>query len=226
MQLARRATLERFFRDPHVRSAEVLTQRLDAIKSATPLTTDDGLITPNALVVQALVAQLRVTWQASEEFDKAIAHRAQSHPDFPLFDALPGAGAVFAPRRLVAVGEPRDRYASADELQRYAGSAPVTERRGNKSWGHWRVQCPKCLRHTFVEWAAASTRHAFWARAYDQQQRDQGASHQAAVRALAFTWIRMLFRCWQHRTRDEEAIDLNALKRRGAPRLHSLAHGS
>jgi transposase len=226
VQLARRSTLERFFRDPHVRYADVITQRLDAIKSATPLTTDEGLITPNALVVQALVAQLRVTLQAIEAFDKAIAHRAQSHPDCPLFDALPGAGAVVAPRLLVAFGEQRDRYASADELQRYAGIAPVTERSGNKSWVHWRLQCPKCLRQPFVEWAAESTRHSFWARAYYQQQRDKGASHQAAVRALAFKWLRILFRCWQNRMRYEEAIYLNALKRRGAPLLHSLAHGA
>ncbi len=225
VQLARRSTLERFFRDHHVRYADVITQRLDAIKSATPLTADEGIITPNALLVRALVAQLRVTLQAIEDFDKAIAHRAQSHPDFPLFDALPGAGAVFAPRLLVAFGEQRDRYASADELQRYAGIAPVTERSGNKSWVHWRLQCPKFLRQTFVEWAAESTRHSFWARAYYQQQRDKGASHQAAVRALAFKWIRILFRCWQNRTRYEEAIYLNALKRRGAPLLHSLAHG-
>jgi len=226
VQLARRSTLERFFRDHHVRYTDVITHRLDAIKSATPLTTDDGIITPNALLVQALVAQLRVTLHAIEEFDQAIAQRAQSHPDFPLFAALPGAGAVLAPRLLVAFGEQRDRYASADELQRYAGIAPVTERSGNKAWVHWRLQCPKFLRQTFVEWAAESTRHSFWARAYYQQQRDKGASHQAAVRALAFKWIRILFRCWQNRTRYEEAIYLNALKRRGAPLLHSLARGS
>jgi transposase len=177
-----------------------------------PLTTDDGIITPPALLVQALVAQLRVTLPAIEQFDKAIAHRAQRHPDFPFLAALPGAGAVFAPRLLVAFGEQRDRYASADELQRYAGMAPVTERSGNKAWVYWRLQCPKFLRQTFVEWAAESTRHSFWARTYYQQQRDQGAPHQAAVRALAFTWIRILFRCWHIRTCDEEAIDLNALK--------------
>jgi hypothetical protein len=135
---------------------------------------------------------------AIETFDQAIAHRAQRHPNFPVFDALPGAGAVLAPRLLVAFGEPRDRYASADELQQYAGIAPVTARCGNKSWVHWRLQCHKFLRQTFVEGAAESTRHAFWARAYYQQQRDKGASHQAAVRVLAFKWIRMLFRCWQN----------------------------
>jgi hypothetical protein len=184
VQLARRSTLERICRDHHVRSPDVIQQRLHAIKSATPLTTDEGVIIPNALLAQALVTQLRATLHAIEEFDKAIAQRAQSHPDFPFFDTLPGAGAVFAPRLLVAFGEQRDRYASAAELQKYAGIAPVTERSGHKAWVHWRLQCPTFLRQTFVEWAAESTRHSFWARAYYQQQRAKGASHQAAVRAL------------------------------------------
>jgi len=116
-QLARRTTLESFFRAHHVRSADVITTRIEAMKSAMALTTDAGVITPHALLVQALVAQLRVTLQALADFDNAIAQRAQEHPDFPLFDALPGAGAVFAPRLLVAFGEQRERDASAEELQ-------------------------------------------------------------------------------------------------------------
>src|SRR5215813_3083143 len=111
-QLARRSTLETFFRAHHVRYADVIAQRIQAIKAATPLTTDDGVIAPNALLVQALVAQLRVTLQAIADFDTAIAQCAQSHPDFPFFQALPGAGPVFAPRLLVAFGEQRARYAS------------------------------------------------------------------------------------------------------------------
>jgi len=118
VQLARRATVEGFFRAHHVRSADVIATRIQAIKSARALTTDDGVITPNVLLVQALVAQLRVTMQAIADFDKAIAQRAQDHPDFPLFDALPGAGAVCAPRLLVAFGAQRERFPSADELQK------------------------------------------------------------------------------------------------------------
>src|SRR5262244_4556820 len=49
-QLARRSTLETFFREHHVRYAEVIAQRIQAIKAATPLTTDDGVIAPNALL--------------------------------------------------------------------------------------------------------------------------------------------------------------------------------
>ena len=226
VQLARRSTLDTFFRAHHVRYADVIAQRIQAITSATPLTTDDGVIAPNALLVQALVAQLRVTLQALADFDTAIAQRAQSHPDFPLCQALPGAGPVFAPRLLVAFGEQRDRSASAADLQKYAGIAPVTERSGKQSWVHWRLQCPKCVRQTFVEWAAASIRHAFWAGVFSQQQRDKGKAHQAAVRALAFKWIRLLSRCWQERTPYDESTSLQALNNRGASLLQNLVHQS
>ena len=98
--------------------------------------------------------------------DQAIAEQAQHHPDFALFEALPGAGAALAPRLLVAFGEQRERYGSAAEVQTYAGIAPVMERSGKRSWVPWRCQCPKFLRQTFVEWAAESMQFSFWARAY------------------------------------------------------------
>ncbi len=225
-QLARRSTLEAFFRDHHVRVEDVLAKRIHAIKTATPLTTDEGVIAPHPLLVQALTSQLRVTLDAIEAFDHAIAQRAQGHPDFPLFQALPGAGPVFASRLLVAFGEQRERYTSAAALQKYAGVAPVTERSGTKAWGHWRLQCPKFLRQTFVEWAAESIRHSFWAQVYYQQQRDKGNTHQAAVRALAFKWLRILYRCWQERTPYEESVYLQALTRRGSSLLQHLAKAS
>jgi len=226
VQLARRSTLDTFFRAHHVRYADVIAQRIQAIKAATPLTTDEGVIAPNALLVQALIAQLRVTLQAIADFDTAIAQCAQNHPDFSLFQALPGAGPVFASRLLVAFGEQRARYASAAELQKYAGIAPVTERSGKKAWVHWRLQCPKFLRQTFVEWAAESIRHSFWAQLYYQQQRDKGKAHQAAVRALAFKWIRILYRCWQERTPYDEAVYLQALHHRGSSLIQNLAKAS
>src|SRR6266568_2885056 len=84
VQLARRSTLETFFRAHHVRYADVIAQRIQAIKAATPLTTDEGVIAPNALLVPALVAQRRVTVQALTDCDTALAQCAQSHPAFPL----------------------------------------------------------------------------------------------------------------------------------------------
>jgi transposase len=160
---ARRTTLAGCCRAHHVRAVDVIDTRLQAIKRAMARTTDDGVITPTVLLVHALVAHLRVTVPAMADVDTAMAQRAQDHPDFPLFDAVPGAGAVCAPRLLGACGAQRARCTSAAARQTYAGMAPVTERSGTKAWGHWRLPCPTCLRHTCGEWAAASTRHAFWA---------------------------------------------------------------
>lgn len=97
--------------------------------------------------------------------------------------------------------------------------APVTERSGNKCWVHWRLHCPKFLRQTFVEWAAQSIFHSYWARLFYEQQRAQGSAHHAALRALAFKWIRILSRCWKNCTPYDEATDLTALKHRDSPLL-------
>ena len=218
-QRARKTRLTAFFLEHHLRYPKIIEQRLQAILSATALTTDPAVIVPNRLLVEVLVQQLRVVLQAVERFDGEIAQLAATMPDFTLFSTLPGAGPVFAPRLLAAFGEQRERYASAAAMQKYSGIAPVTERSGKQCWVHWRLQCPTFLRQTFVEWTAQSIPHSYWAKAFYEQQRARGASHQAALRALAFKWIRILYRCWQDRTPYDEATYLSALKRRGSPLL-------
>ena len=220
---ARQATLRSFFWAHNMRRSELIEERLCAIRCASALTDDVSVIGPCQLLVQALVAQLRVTLQAIDVFDAQISEVAKRLPDYALFAALPGAGAILAPRLLVAFGEQRERYASAAQLQQYAGVAPVLERSGNKCWVHWRMACPTFLRQTFVEWAGSTIPRSFWASAYYQRQRDKGCSHQAALRALAYKWIRIVYRCWQTRTPYDESAYLLALKRRGSPLLVALS---
>jgi transposase len=219
---ARQATLTTFFKTHNVRFERVIKTRLQAIKAATPLTHDVAVITAHKLHVKALVEQLRVTLNAISDYDQEIASIAPTLSDYALFNALPGAGPHLAPRLLVAFGEQRDRFNGASEFQRYAGIAPVTERSGNKSWVHWRWQCPTFLRQTLVEWAGQTINKSFWAGAYYRQQIAKGSSHQAAVRSLAFKWVRILYRCWQTRTPYDESKYLDALRRRGSPLLKQL----
>jgi transposase len=219
---ARRATLQRFFHRHNMRRAHVLEARLTLIKAASALTTDDAVITPHRLQALVLVDLLRVTLAAIKRFDEAIAELAPQHPDYELFSPLPGAGPSLAPRLLVAFGEQRERFKNAAEVQKHTGIAPVTERSGKKHWVHWRWQCPTFLRQTFVEWAAQTINKSYWAGLYYRQQRDKGCNHQAAVRALAFKWIRILYRCWQTKTPYNEALYLKALKRRGSPLLNQV----
>jgi len=220
---ARASTLERFFHAQHVRSASLIKRRIEAIRTAIPLTTDEAVITPNALMVEALVDQLRIVLGTIKRFDDAIAEAAGSHPDYPLFDGLPGAGPALAPRLLVAFGDQRDRFNAASDVQKVSGVAPVTERSGNQWSVHCRWRCSKFLRQTFVEWAGTSIQHSFWARAFYEQKRAQGKPHHVAIRALAFKWIRIVFRCWKDRRPYDESVYLAALQKRGSPLIEGLA---
>jgi len=216
---ARRDVLSSFFLEHNVRRRDKIEQRIEAIKRAVPLTEDPGVVGPAKLLVKALIAQLRPLLVAIKSFDEEIARVCNRLADFEIFDGLPASGDAFGPRLLAAFGEDRNRYQSAAEVQRHVGIAPVTERSGESEWVRWRFQCPKFLRQTFVEWAAQTIPHSFWAGIHYQQQRSRGASHQTAVRSLAYKWIRILFRCWKDGTRYDESRYLNALRTRGSPLL-------
>ena len=206
-----------------MRRAAVIDRRIDTIKTERPLTSDAAVIEPARLLVEALLPQLRAVSAGIARLDDEIARRCQQLPDFRLFENLPGAGRVFSARLLAAFGEQRDRFADASAFQKYAGIAPVTERSGNKHWVHWRWSCPTFLRQTFVEWVASSVPHSFWARAFYESHRANGASHNATIRALAFKWIRVLFRCWVDRTPYNESRYLAALQKRQSPLLKFAA---
>jgi transposase len=222
LKRARRSVLEAFFHEHNVRRRGVIEKRIEAIRSTLPLTEDCAIIEPQSLLVAALVAQLRTVLEAIEHFNAAIATTTAQLPDYAIFSSFPGAGPIFAPRLLAAFGEDRERYQRCAELQKYSGVAPVTERSGQKSWVHWRYRAPTFLRQTFVEWAGETIPRSFWAKAYYEQQRAKGLSRQAALRSLAFKWLRILFRCWQDRAPYDETTYLLALQRSGSPLLKNV----
>ncbi|MFT5541776.1 MAG: hypothetical protein ACI97K_002249 [Glaciecola sp.] len=89
----------------------------------------------------------------------------------------------------------------------------MTERSGQKSWVHWRWQCSKFVRQSFIEWSAKSVKQSYWAGWYYEQQRAKRKSHQSAERALAYKWVRIVYRCWKTRTPYDESTYLKALYR-------------
>jgi transposase len=223
---ARVETLRKFFVEHRVRGQDRIEQRIGAIKSAVALTNDPGVVQPAVLRLKALVSQLRPLLRSIEVYDIEIKRLSATLVDYELFASLPGAADTIAPRLLVAFGEDRSRFTSAQELQRYAGVAPVTEQSGNGHWVHWRYRCPTFLRQTFVEWAAQTIPRSYWAGAFYAQQRARGASHQSALRALAFKWVRILFRCWQDRVPYDESRYLKTMQKRHSPLLRAAANSS
>src|SRR3954470_19280685 len=114
----------------------------------------------------------------------------------------------------------RCRFLQHSQLARLSGIAPVSERSGKSCRVRWRYFCPKFLRQSFHEYAGESIRHSFWARAYYDEQRAKGKGHQAAVRALAFKWIRIIYKCWKTRTAYDEVKYLEGLRKKGSSLLN------
>jgi len=201
------------------RAAPKIENHLAAIRQSIPLTCDIGVIDTHQLLAVPLASQMQQLILAIKTFDREIESLFNTMGDANLFKSLPGAGPCLGPRLLVAFGEDRDRFDHAGQIQSYVGVAPVTERSGQKAWIHWRWQCAKFLRQSFIEWAEKTVKYSYWAGLYYNQQRLKGSSHEAAVRALAFKWIRILFRCWKTKTLYDESKYLKVLKDRSSPLL-------
>jgi transposase len=222
VQRAAPATLRAFYYAHRCRQEERIVERLALVRSAIPLTDDPALIQAGSLQVQCLVPQLRALQKAIEKYEHRLSELMDQHPDAALFLALPGAGAALAPRLLVAFGTDRERFQAAEELQTLSGVAPVTKRSGKSRIIHRRWACPKFLLQTFHEFAYCSRKKSAWAKAFYLYQRSRGKGHHAALRALAFKWIRILFRCWKTNTAYSEDRYLDALRRRNVPLLAFL----
>ena len=213
-QAAGRSTQRKFYHRHRRLPAEELEKLLDSIAQAQPLTRDRALVEASVLMTQTLVEQLRTVIAALARLDETLEKLFDQHPDQELFRSLPGAGDALAPRLAAGFGTDRQRYQKAEDIQQFSGIAPVTEASGKQRWVHWRMACPRFLRQTFHEFADASRKKSLWARAYYEQRRQQGASHHGAIRALAYKWIRILYRCWQSHTPYDESVYLAALRRR------------
>jgi transposase len=218
VQRAKPNTIAQFLRQHHSRSESRIQDRINAIYDATPATGDPAMVEAGELATAALVGQLRALSASIAQLEQRILQVEEGHPDAPLFAHLPGAGDALRPRLIAAFGTLRERFANAGELQSYSGIAPVRKQSGKTQSVHFRRCCPKFVRQTFHEFAQHSVGQSAWATAYYEHQREKGKhSHNAAVRALAFKWIRVLFACWRDRTPYDEAIYLRALERHHSP---------
>lgn len=205
VQHSRPATIRRFYTQHGSRSAGLIEQRLIDVSSAVALHSDAALIASLSTVATALVPIIRATSAQITRLDDRIAQLWSNHPDRAILDSLPGAGPVLAPRMAAVMGTDRSRW-TAINLQVFSGIAPVTEQSGSRSWVHSRWRCPRFVRQTFHEFAEWSIPHCSWAAAFYRLQRNRGKGHHAAIRALAFRWIRVIVRCWKDRQPYDEQL--------------------
>ena len=203
-------TLRTFFHRQNCRSAERIEERIAQIRQAVAATHDAALLETGILCIQNSVHVLEQMREGIARFDHQIAETYRQHPDRAIMESFPGAGPALEPRLIAAVGSRRERFESAQSVACFVGIAPVKEASGQQRWVHWRWACPKFFRQTFHEWAGCSIRTCQWAREHYDQQRDKGKGHHAAIRSVAFKWIRIFYRCWRDRVPYSEQTYLKA----------------
>lgn len=208
---AGRRKWEKFLHTHKLYRPETATKRLEIFANPNPAVTN-----AKSLLAVTLARQLRVLQTQLDEYRSRIARLFNDHPDKDCFGSLPGAGTNLAPRLLSELGADRSRFQSPNDLQSYAGTAPVT-RQSAKTWfACMRWACNKYLRATVPLWANLSRQFCAWAEAYYQHKKAQGMGHAAALRCLGQRWLKILWPMWQDGTTYHEALHTR----------NQVAHGS
>ena len=197
-------------------------ERLDLLLTAQPLSRDEVLLRTSARRVQAICGQQLLLNQTIRAYEREIKQLLQQHQDYRTIQALP-CGATSQARLIAALGDHRERYGSAEELAAATGIAPLTTQSGKMRYVSSRWACSKFLRQTFHEFAGISIKRSRWSKAYYDQQLTRGKSPQMAKRALAFKWIRIIYRCWQTGEAYDEARYVARLHATQSPLAAQLA---
>ncbi len=221
---AREQTVIKFFTSHNSRSQKKIDNRITLLKKATELTLDQAVIKSSLMLVKLLLKQINVINGSIAEYDQELKSLYDSHPDKDIFDSFPGSGPALGPRLIAAWGTDRDRYNSADSMQKYAGVAPITRASGKSKVTIRRVACPKFLLQTFHEFAGHSLEKSIWAKSYYNMMRERGKRHHTAIRALAFKWIRIMYVCWKQSIPYDEIKYIQALQKANSPLLTYLQY--
>lgn len=175
-------------------------KRLELFAHATELAGNSAVTAAKSLLAVTLVKLLRALHRQLEEYRSRIEQLFAQHPDHDLFGSLPGAGPKLSPRLLSELGQDRNRFADANGLQSYAGSAPVRYQSGGLERARMRRACNHHLRQAVRLWANLSRTQCVWAQSYYQAQIARGKNHETALRCLGNRWLKILWAMWQTRT--------------------------
>ena len=214
---AGRRKQERFLHAHKLYRPQTAEQRLATFAAAIAFASPNPAVTrAKTLLAITLAKQLCALESQLREYRARITKLFDDHPDHDCFGSLPGAGAKLAPRLLSELGADRAVFATAEALQGYAGTAPVTRQSGRSRVVTVRRACNKTLRATVHLWADLSRKGCVWAEVYYQKKKAEGMTHAAALRCLGQRWVKILWTMWRNRTAYDEATHTRNQVRHGS----------
>ena len=177
------------------RRVEERAEELQAMLRATGLRQPAPVQAAFAAIVSAEVAVITTLNEQITILGQVVGEHFGRHPAAELIISLPGLGVILGARLLGEFGDDPTRYVDAKARKCYAGTAPITKASGKKKAVLSRHVRNKHLADAAHQWAFSSMRGSPGAKAYYQQIRARGTSHQAALRQLANRWIGILHGC-------------------------------
>jgi len=217
VQKAKPETLRKFFYLNHSRSEKLVEKRIEIIRHSLPLTNDAAVLEAAKIHTLTLINQINANRNSVQAYDKKIKTLYDSLEDSAIYNSLPGAGDIIAPRLLAAFGSIRENYATAEDMQKFSGIAPVVKRSGKKELICRRWRCPTFIHQTFIEFAKWSAVYSKWGKAYARQKKDEGMAYWSVIRSLAYKWIRILHTLWSKGELYDEDLHIKNLIKQGVP---------
>ena len=208
-------TIKRFFNDQGYTRTDKVPEIIETLHAPT-IPVPDWQAEAGKHLTQALLAELAVLTEHIEKLETRLRELLEQHPDTAIFQSLPRVGPVLAAGFIGELGDCRQKFEDASELQALAGTSPVTIQSGQVKKVCFRYACNKVLRHLLQQFARQSARvdGSAWARGYLANQLERGHSNSRAYRALANRWLAIIFRIWQDRTLYDEDYHLKNIARR------------
>jgi hypothetical protein len=184
-----------------------IDERADAIQAALrteQLAAPDLISEAMGSTVAALVAVAAELTVQIGRLEAELTDRFEQHPAAKVIRSLPGLGMTLGARALGEFGDDPNRYADAKSRKNYAGTSPITKASGRSHVVLARYARNKRLADACQMWAFAAITASPGARAFYDQHRAAGDTHQRALRALANRLVGILHGCLRHDTLYDE----------------------
>ena len=189
---------------------------LARLRGAPAGTTSPALTDALKHAILAMVTVLTALNTAIKDLDKTVVTHLGEHPDSEIFTSLPRSGQINAAQMLAEWGDCRGAYEGADAVAALAGLTPVTKESGKHRAVSFRWACNTRFRVAMTTFADNSRHASPWAADIYDRARANGKDHPHAIRILARSWTRVIYRCW-HDHKPYDVANHGAVQRLGQP---------
>jgi transposase len=180
------------------RNLPATAERIQTALRAPQLQAHPGVIGAYTAAVSALVAVIGELVRQTEVLRGEVEAGFGRHPDAEIYLSQPGLGPILGARVLAEFGDDPTRYADPKARKNYSGMAPITRASGTKRVVLARYARNRRLADALYQQAFTALNSSPGSRAYYDRQRNRGATHHQALRALANRLVGILHGCLRH----------------------------